>query len=295
MKKAALIVLLFISFTGSSISWDSTAAKFYPLAIGNVWSYHHVSLGGSFCVVVLSQYDFAVRIVRDTLMPNGKRYFRFSNGDLERIDSNSMNVYGYHSSGERIIDSLLAIKNDYFKSYRSGDSATHRINDTLQIICFGISRQGKQISGNGLIGHHYMLVSGLGLYSEGFCKFGGSTETLNGCIINGVLYGQIIGLEKSEQNILLEFELSQNYPNPFNPYTKIKFSLPAVGERHAFHTTKLIIYDVLGREITTLVNEQLQPGTYEVEWDASNYTSGVYFYKLITAEFVENRKMVLIK
>jgi hypothetical protein len=56
-----------------------------------------------------------------------------------------------------------------------------------------------------------------------------------------------------------------------------------------------MIFDILGREITTLVNEQLKPGTYEVEWDASSNPSGVYFYKLITSEFTETKKMVLIK
>jgi hypothetical protein len=58
---------------------------------------------------------------------------------------------------------------------------------------------------------------------------------------------------------------------------------------------RLVIYDILGREIATLVNQQLKPGTYEVEWDASNYPSGVYFYKLLTSEFIETKKMVLIK
>jgi hypothetical protein len=104
-----------------------------------------------------------------------------------------------------------------------------------------------------------------------------------------------IGINKQYANIPEYYLLHQNYPNPFNPYTKIKFSLPAVGEMHAFHTTKLIIYDALGREVTTLVNEGLSPGTYEVEWDASNNPSGVYFYKLITADYSETRKMVLIK
>ena len=85
------------------------------------------------------------------------------------------------------------------------------------------------------------------------------------------------------------FILSQNYPNPFNPVTKIKFQISKLSE------VKLIIYDVLGREIATLVNEQLQPGTYETEWDASNYPSGVYFYKLITSDYTETRKMVLVK
>jgi hypothetical protein len=60
-------------------------------------------------------------------------------------------------------------------------------------------------------------------------------------------------------------------------------------------STKLIVYDLLGREVTTLVNDQLKPGTYEVEWDASNYPSGIYFYKLSTETFSETKKMALLK
>jgi hypothetical protein len=58
---------------------------------------------------------------------------------------------------------------------------------------------------------------------------------------------------------------------------------------------KLLVYDILGREIAILVNEQLKPGTYEISWDASQYASGIYFYKLMTDEFTEAKKMVLIK
>lgn len=58
---------------------------------------------------------------------------------------------------------------------------------------------------------------------------------------------------------------------------------------------KLIIYDLLGQEVTTLVNEELKPGTYEADWDGSNYSSGVYFYKIISNEFTETKKMVLMK
>jgi len=99
-----------------------------------------------------------------------------------------------------------------------------------------------------------------------------------------------------------QFSLYQNYPNPFNPTTKIKFSIPpSKGARGM--TVRLCIYDILGREIAVLVNEQLKPGTYEVNWDASAYPSGVYFYKLIMADASSpqanplsiTKKMVLLK
>ena len=85
------------------------------------------------------------------------------------------------------------------------------------------------------------------------------------------------------------FSLYQNYPNPFNPKTNIRFDL-----RKSSHI-KLIVYDILGREIATLVDEKLSVGSYEVDWDGSNFSSGVYFYKLVTDGFVDVRKMVLLK
>jgi hypothetical protein len=103
------------------------------------------------------------------------------------------------------------------------------------------------------------------------------------------------GVQKISSEIPNMFSLSQNYPNPFNPVTKIKFDVPLDSRLRGNDNVTLKIYDVLGREITTLVNEKLSPGTYEIEWDASNYPSGVYFYKLITADYTETRKMVLVK
>jgi photosystem II stability/assembly factor-like uncharacterized protein len=105
--------------------------------------------------------------------------------------------------------------------------------------------------------------------------------------------GGEIGIKQISNIIPNCFSLSQNYPNPFNPTTKIKFSIPP--SRGARGVTNLTIYDVLGREIAALVNEQLSPGSYEAEWDGSNYPSGVYFYKLTTADYTETKKMILLK
>ena len=85
------------------------------------------------------------------------------------------------------------------------------------------------------------------------------------------------------------FKLEQNYPNPFNPVTKITYELPVS------NFVKLVIYDILGREIAVLVNEKQLAGKYSVTWDAANYPSGVYFYKLITGDFTQTKKMMLLK
>jgi hypothetical protein len=85
------------------------------------------------------------------------------------------------------------------------------------------------------------------------------------------------------------FKLHVNYPNPFNPATKIRFDVP----KNVFISIK--IFDVLGREVVTLINEDLQPGKYEVHWDASQFSSGVYYYIMKAGDFTETRKMILMK
>lgn len=91
-----------------------------------------------------------------------------------------------------------------------------------------------------------------------------------------------------------EFELMNNYPNPFNPSTKIKFTLPSDAKREASNV-KLIVYDLLGREVSTLLNAKLSRGVYEVEFNATDLNSGIYFYKLTSGQFSEIKKMVFIK
>ena len=85
------------------------------------------------------------------------------------------------------------------------------------------------------------------------------------------------------------YDLKQNYPNPFNPSTTIIYQIP----QSSFVT--LNIYDVLGNEIETLINEEKQTSTYEITWNAENLPSGVYFYQLKAGDFVETKKMVLMK
>jgi len=121
----------------------------------------------------------------------------------------------------------------------------------------------------------------------------GNTGTLEAWSLN-ITYTQVIGITNGNQNVPSEYRLYQNYPNPFNPVTKIKFSIPSVGQRHAFDV-RLKIYDILGREVAVLINQEMRPGSYLIEWNAANFASGVYFYRLETDNFVETRKMVLIK
>ncbi len=98
-----------------------------------------------------------------------------------------------------------------------------------------------------------------------------------------------IGISNISTEIPDGYLLSQNYPNPFNPNTKLRFALPKSG------FVNLTVFDAVGREVETLVNSQLQNGTYEVDWNGAAYAGGTYFYRLQSNGFVETKKMILVK
>lgn len=128
---------------------------------------------------------------------------------------------------------------------------------------------------------------------------------------DGIPDPTIILSSKDENNNILpnEFFLFQNYPNPFNPVTTIKFSIPkfvietchgmslqsGMSQQSLHYEVSLRIYDVLGREIISLINEQKSPGNYEIKWDASGLPSGIYFYRLAAGEYNVTKKMILLK
>lgn len=98
-----------------------------------------------------------------------------------------------------------------------------------------------------------------------------------------------VGVEVEDGVLPIAYNLEQNYPNPFNPSTMIRFSIPEASN------VKIIISDILGKEIATLVNSELSAGSYSVNFDASNVSSGVYFYTLLTENFKQSKKMLLMK
>jgi hypothetical protein len=111
------------------------------------------------------------------------------------------------------------------------------------------------------------------------------------------------GVKKISSEIPGKYSLSQNYPNPFNPTTKIRFDIRSPQSGKEETPISLKIYDILGKEMAILVNERLKPGSYEIEWNGTNYSSGVYWYKLSWGNLPANsgqgytvtKKMVLLK
>jgi hypothetical protein len=280
----------------TSIIIDTIALKYFPLAVGNVYKYHYAASNGY-------SYDYKVRIIKDSVV-NSKRYFVANSyfpgsiGKVLRTDSLTANVYSRNNSYcpyspyEELIDSLRSRKLD--STLVCSGIPKHYCSDTGSVSLFGFQVKKKTFSRSTSAawttvsyGMNFGIISAM--YGD---SYGLAGDNLLGCYINGVLYGdttlttnvQIISLEIPKSFILL-----QNYPNPFNPTTKIKFNVAKVCE------VKIIVYDVAGREVQTLLNESLKPGTYETTFDGSQLTSGVYFYRMVTDEYTEARKMILIK
>ncbi len=117
---------------------------------------------------------------------------------------------------------------------------------------------------------------------------GGSTDVGSYFIVDDLSFSGITAVDEPGQSPE-RFALGQNYPNPFNPSTSISFTIPAA----TFVSLK--VFDVLGREVGSLVSEELLPGNHSRQWDGSAQPGGVYFYKLQAGEFTETRKLVLVK
>jgi len=161
---------------------------------------------------------------------------------------------------------------------------------------FGVSSSKRIFQTVPPTGQQIELVKSFGVVIDSMWQPSDYIGVLKGCIIDETLYGDtILVLVRDEKPLTpIEFSLSQNYPNPFNPITTIKFSIPA-DERRDRQNVGLKIYDVLGNEIATIVNEEKPAGSYEIEFDGNGLPSGMYFYQLKTGKFIQAKKMVLIK
>lgn len=157
--------------------------------------------------------------------------------------------------------------------YASAMGSVQRLDNGNTLIGWGSAAKTlTEVKYDGTIVYELSLPAGQTSYRAFRFEWGTTTNTQN-----------------NKDILPLEYKLYQNYPNPFNPVTNIKYQIP----NKCFVALK--IYDILGKELTALVNEMQSAGTYEIGWDASQYSSGIYFYKVQTENFSEVKKMVLIK
>jgi hypothetical protein len=134
---------------------------------------------------------------------------------------------------------------------------------------------------------NYVILSAVGQSFVGMTAMG--NMVLEAGFLADTLFRGIVVSASEEDAVPFEYILSQNYPNPFNPTTTIEFALPSDSY------VDLRVYDLLGREVVTLVDEEKSPGVYRVRFDASMLSSGLYVYRLKAGEFVALKKLMLLK
>ena len=290
-----LIILANITLYPQSDSVKE-ALKFYPLHIGDYWQYNVIVNYGGF------QPDTSwigyKEVIGDTLMPNNKNYFvieedkmLFLHSSIRfiRTDSTTANVYEYDNyyNTENIIDSLLSKKGDFYLRYECTSDTLKYYFDLLvrtkliqQYLVSSTSYDGWELAqGFGEVMRYFDDVSLVGIHYQ--CD-------LIYAEIGGIQYGIKTDIKKSE-NLPNQFSLYQNFPNPFNPTTNIGFRIAEFG------FVSLRVYDILGREVATLVNEEKHAGIYEVTFDGSDLSSGIYFYKMQAGNYTSVKKMILMK
>jgi hypothetical protein len=278
--------------------------NYYPLAIGNKWVFHHSTV--TYNPYPNYSYQIDVKeVLGDTIAPNGKYYYKVNDETiwesfvLERVDSSEGKVYRYYEDpslpeNEYLAYDLLAEIGDTIASFRMGFNTVMFTTMYAEATFnkFGLTKPKKVFEEYTLHPPIFSLTQDIGLDSiYSYFDFGETYITLKGCIIDGVVYGDTttVGVEGEEPPIANEFRLEQNYPNPFNPSTVISYRLPVTSN------VILKVYDVLGNEIATLFNEEKPAGEYEVEFNAHGLPSGIYFYQLKTGEFIQTKKMILLK
>ena len=291
---------IFLAANSSLFSQDTASAGFFPLHIGNVWIYSVQS----FPPLPFPYYIF--KIDRDSVFNNHK-YFLYNRYNISllssewiRYDSATGNLLAYSSAGgcsnfanDKIIDSLPSSPGNVVNCNYQAFSTRQCLNVMVISVFNNIPTILKEFKHDGLIYNltHYAKNFGIFFSCSGEPPPCSAYSTLIGCIINGIVYGDttLSGINLTG-NILPEvFALSQNYPNPFNPKTIINYELPITN----FVSVK--VYNALGNEVTTLVNEKQNAGRYSVEFSGESLPSGIYFYKLEAGDFVETKRMVLLK
>ncbi len=320
MKKLVLHIILLSSICFAQVD---ERLKFYPLHVGDFWQYK-----GTKTIMDRPDPDTiwicTKEILGDTIMPNGKKYYhiredKINNPDqpspynfFMRLDFLNGNIYQYIGTQEFVRDSLFV-----------EDSAKVFYEYTCffdEKDFFGLNLRTRLIKRTAISSDYYNgweYAEGLGetlrYYDDIFVYAIHYISELVYAKINGVDYGTYVSVDDEREGLPTAYSLSQNYPNPFNPSTTIEYTLhiPTFGVPSREGITRgvlvtLKVYDILGSEVATLVNEYQLPGKYNVEFNvetlqAASLPSGIYLYTIkirdasLGSVFSETKKMVLMK
>ena len=296
---------------------------YYPLHVGDKWNYeveHITGWGGDEI-----NYSLTREVLIDTIFTNQKKYYKIKES---RSDTNQTHIYyeQIDSLNGKVyrVNNLFADNNEYLvwdlviEEEMSFSSWNFYIDSYLEEDLFRIEKSTQRIFENPSFseeailyeteqegtthGTSYILAKDIGKsyqYSswlDGFDEY----HYLKSACINGIKYGDttLVGIDKKQLILPDEFSLLQNYPNPFNPTTTIEYTIPAVVKENfpsLLQNVQLKIYDILGREVSTLINNKQKTGNYKIVFDASNLSSGIYYYSLRINNNVSSKKMVFLK
>jgi hypothetical protein len=303
MRRIIFFITIIITVINLTAQIDTTRKEFYPLQIGNLWQYRD------------ENNNLAIQqVVGDTIL-DGDNYFtlvhslRTSGGGITRIDSllRVQNRIGSPNGGDSCGGNTPYELSIYHLNEPDSTAweiceafSGHlgyqliRFNSITIINIFGQLREAMHFDYGGALpgedtvwAYGASLVKGIGVIEEQY--FDGSYNILQGAIIDGVQYGTIVSVDEITEIIPKEVTLYQNYPNPFNPTTTIRYEITKATN------IKLKVINILGEEITELVNEIKYPRIYEIEFDGRNLSSGVYIAVLQTNEAQLTKVMLLIK
>jgi hypothetical protein len=218
--------------------------------------------------------------------------------------TNSMiHTYAYDANGKMLTDSLKGWTNETWMngslSTYTYDAQGNMVNVLVQSWLKSLWANSYQTTytydshGNLIVGYNNNWVNSSWVQSDNqftITFYDGSTFTLTGYKIT-ISYSllNITDVSSNKKNAATEYSLSQNYPNPFNPSTTISFRLPS----KSFVSLK--IFDLIGREVATIVSEEMSAGSYSQQWNAFNISSGIYFYRLQAGTYLETKKLILLK
>ncbi|MFH1525182.1 MAG: T9SS type A sorting domain-containing protein [Bacteroidota bacterium] len=281
----------------------SQKRDYNPLQVGNMWQYYD------------AEYNVysSIKVLQDSII-NGKKYYKKlcfpefttnpnENISWERNDTISgvsfmLDFEDINGNGDYLEELPLdSLENPYWNRYKTfkypffgGIEKTTHVKDTSWVI----------IEGDTVISRSFEIIELFWMeeIAEGFGIWWNWSESparyCTGAIINGRQYGTIVSVDENLERIPTDFLIGNNYPNPFNPSTTITYSIPNV-QSQSHVSIKLLVYDTLGRVITTLVDEKKTSGSYSVTFNAQGLSSGVYYYSLISESNIITKPMLLIK
>lgn len=290
------IVLLLILY--SSVVSSQNPSEYYPMDVGDIWHYEVKGIGGG---TLYEHYFYYKEVLGYGIASNGKGYYNvrfYASGDRlwdfevhERFDTTSSQIMaledylGCQCNG--VDNSILSLKpttsNRYWTSccnmsYTISLQDSNSSDSLSHIIMYG----------DGLHTEEKRFALHIGLVYDKSCEVLCYHTELIGYSISGNNWGTLTGIDKTK-NLINNFQLFQNYPNPFNPTTVINYLVP---ERSY---VKLIVYNIHGEVISTLVDGITNAGTYSIVFDGKLLSSGIYYYQIETDNYKEVKKMILLK